>query len=286
MGRNTKYSLGLYEKAIPNGFSFEEMLSIAYICDFDRLEISIDESDMRLSRLDWSVAEQRRLLSISKDSGIPIHTMCLSGHRKYPLGSHDAAVRERSMDIMKKAIDFAGETGIKLIQLAGYDVYYEEHDERTQALFEENLALAVEYAAKCGIAMGFETMETPFMDTVAKAMKYVSEIKSAWLGVYPDIGNLQNASVLYGHDVLDDLQTGSGHIFAVHIKETVPGVYRDMRFGSGHTRYDDCLKLAVQQKVHMYTGEFWYQKGQDYLEEIRRSSAFLREKLDRAFLCE
>lgn len=283
MDRNKNYSLGLYEKAIPTGFTFEEMLEITDKCGFDRLEVSIDETDMRLSRLDWSVAEQHRLLIASKDSGIPIHTICLSGHRKYPFGSHDAAVRERSMDIMKKAIDFAGETGVKLIQLAGYDVYYEEHDEKTQAFFEENLTAAVEYASKCGIAMGFETMETPFMDTVKKAMRYVYDNKSAWLGVYPDIGNLQNAAVLYGYDVVEDLKSGEGHIFAVHLKETVPGKYRDMRFGEGHTRYDDCLAVAAEQKVRMFTGEFWYQKGQDYLEEISRSAAFLREKLDKAF---
>ena len=41
-----------------------------------------------------------------------------------------------------------------------------------------------------GVAMGFETMETPFMDTVEKSMSYVSKVDNPWLGVYPDIGNL------------------------------------------------------------------------------------------------
>ncbi len=34
--------------------------------------------------------------------------------------------------------------------------------EDTRKYFEENLAKAVEMAAKAGIVMGFETMETPF----------------------------------------------------------------------------------------------------------------------------
>ena len=59
MDRNKNYSLGLYEKAIPTGFTFEEMLAITDKCGFDRLEVSIDETDMRLSRLDWSAAEQK-----------------------------------------------------------------------------------------------------------------------------------------------------------------------------------------------------------------------------------
>lgn len=46
-------------------------------------------------------------------------------------------------------------------------------------------------AARKGILLGFETMETPFMDTVEKAMYYVKTIDNAYLGVYPDIGNLK-----------------------------------------------------------------------------------------------
>ena len=39
------YSLGLYEKAMPAGLSFEEMLSVTAKCGFDRLEISVDETE-------------------------------------------------------------------------------------------------------------------------------------------------------------------------------------------------------------------------------------------------
>lgn len=81
------------------------------------------------------------------------------------------------------------------------------------------------------------------MDTVAKSMEYVRMINSPWLGVYPDIGNLQNAAVLYGHSITEDLALGTGHIFAMHLKETRPGVYRDMAFGTGHTPYAPCLQL-------------------------------------------
>ena len=47
-----QYSLGLYEKAMPDGLSFREMLELTKRTGFDRLELSIDESDMRLARLD------------------------------------------------------------------------------------------------------------------------------------------------------------------------------------------------------------------------------------------
>ena len=87
-------------------------------------------------------------------------------------------------------------------------------------------------AAKQGVLLGFETMETPFMDTVEKAMAYVKDVDQAYLGVYPDIGNLKNASLLYNVDVNEDIMTGKGHIFATHLKETVPGKYREIPFGT------------------------------------------------------
>ncbi len=277
-----EYSLGLYEKAMPPGMSFKEMLLMTSRCGFDRLEISIDESDERLSRLEWSQKQINELGLLINDTGVPIKTMCLSGHRRFPFGSHDQEIRERSIDIMKKAVDFSSRIGISIIQLAGYDVYYENHDESTAAMFENNLILATEYASKNGVILAFETMETPFMDTVGKAMKYVEKIKSPYLGVYPDIGNLKNAAVVYGSDLLADIRSGTGHIVAAHLKETEPGVYRDMDFGTGHTEYDKCIELLWGLGVRMFTGEFWFDGKNNAEARISEASSFLRKKIEGA----
>ena len=103
---------------------------------------------------------------------------------------------------MEKAIRLAEDLGIRIIQLAGYDVYYEEGSEETRERFEENLKKAVEMAAKAGVMMGFETMETEFMNTVEKAMVYVNRVNSPYLNVYPDLGNVTNAAVTYGTDAV------------------------------------------------------------------------------------
>ena len=282
MDKSKAYSLAIYEKALPSGLSLEEKLTAAAHCGFDRLEISIDESDERLERLDWS-EQQREFAETIRNLGVPIRTMCLSAHRKYPFGASDGAVRRKSLDIMKKAVDFGANIGVSIIQLAGYDVYYEESTEQTRRDFRENLMRAVEYAAGNGMILAFETMETPFMDTVEKAMYYVDKVKSPWLGVYPDAGNLQNAAVCYGRDVMKDFDLGAGHIFALHLKETKPGVYRNMRFGSGgHTEYRRFVRHALDMGVRMFTAEFWYQEGQDGIAEAKRASRFLREILDEA----
>ena len=280
------YRLGLYEKSMPAGLTWREMLAAGYAAGFDQLEISIDESDARLARLDWTDQQKLELLATQVETGMPVRTMCLSGHRKYPLGSRDSQVRARGMEILRKAVDFAGDMGIRIIQLAGYDVYYEEGGEDTRARFAENLAVGVEYAAARGVALGFETMETPFMDTISKSMAYVNEIDSPYLGVYPDLGNLTNACELYGQRVTDEIRAGRGHLMAMHLKETVPGKYRDMDFGTGRVDFPAGIREAYACGVRLFTAEFWHDGRVNWQERLKDTNRFLREKFECASLDE
>ena len=86
------YYLGLYEKSMPNTLTLEEKLRQAKAAGFDFMEISIDETDAKLSRLDMTREERKALVDAMYQAGLPIKTMCLSGHRKYPLGSRDESV--------------------------------------------------------------------------------------------------------------------------------------------------------------------------------------------------
>lgn len=284
MDNKSKYQLGLYEKAMPKNLSWHEKLRIAKEAGFDYLEMSIDETDEKLERLEWDQTLRAALKQAMQDTGIMINSICLSAHRKYPLGSHEEQIRQRSLEIMEKTIDLACDLGIRLIQLAGYDVYYEDGDELTKKYFMENLSKAVMMAAKKGINLGFETMETPFMDTIEKAMQYVTKIDNAYLGVYPDIGNLTNASILYGHDVNEDLTKGKGHLFAAHLKETIPGRYREIPFGSGHTKYIANIDKLKALGVRMFVGEFWDIGNASWKQDLKDANDFLRARLDQVFV--
>ena len=278
-----KYQLGLYEKSMPKTLSWEEKLTLTKESGFDWLEISIDETDEKLARLEWTQEERNAVRQAIEKTGVKMNTMCLSGHRKYPLGTKDEATRARSLEIMEKAIDLAADLGIRIIQLAGYDVYYDEGDAETKANFIENLHKACEMAAVKGILMGFETMETPFMDTVEKSMEYVHLMDSPYLGVYPDIGNLTNASLLYGKSVNEDLQTGKGHLVAAHLKETIPGHYREIPFGTGHTQYVENIECLKALGVRMFVGEFWYIGSETWQQDLKDAGCFLRKHLDCVF---
>ena len=277
-----QYLLGMYEKAVPNDITWEERLTVARDSGFDYVEISVDETDAKLARLDWTADERRELVRLQQECGLPIRSMCLSGHRKYPFGATDPAVRERSMQIMEKALHLACDLGVRTIQLAGYDVYYEDGTDETRKYFAENLARATEMAAREGVLLGFETMETPFMDTVEKSMAYVNQVDSPYLGVYPDLGNLTNASFLYGKSVTDDLATGRGHLLAAHCKETVAGAYREIPFGTGTTDWE-ALDECVKQGVRRYVAEFWYVGSENWREETAFASEYVRGKIEAAF---
>lgn len=280
---NKKYLLGLYEKSMPNTCSWEEKLLNCKKFGFDWLEISVDETDDKLARLDWTDEEINILKELITKTGVPIKTMCLSGHRKYPLGSLDVETIQKSLDIMSKAIQLASKLGIRIIQLAGYDVYYSKGNEKTKETFICNLKLAVEMAAKEGILLGFETMETSFMDTVKKSMEYVNLVDNPYLQIYPDMGNLTNASVLYQHDLVADIQSGKGHLVAAHLKETKPGHYREVPFGTGHTDYNKVITCCKNLGVRMFVGEFWYVGQNNWEEDCIYANRFLRDKLDSVF---
>ena len=276
------YTIGLYEKAMPGTLSWKEKMLVAKKAGYDFIEISIDETDEKLNRLDMSRDKRIELLSLMFETGIPIRTMCLSGHRKYPLGSSDDATRARGMEIMEKAICLAEDLGVRIIQLAGYDVYYEEGSETTRAYFLENLRKATEMASAKGIPMGFETMETEFMNTVEKAMNYVKKVNSVYLNVYPDLGNITNAAVSYGKNVLDDLETGRGHLAAMHLKETVPGKFREIPYGTGHVDFESGIRKAWELGVRRYVTEFWYTGNPEWEKDLDFAVSKMTAILDEA----
>ena len=130
--------MGIYEKALDAEDDWYQRMAKVKELGFDFMEISIDETDEKLSRLEMSKEERKDLVDAMYQAGLPIKTMCLSGHRKYPLGSRDESVRARGLEIMEKAIQLACDLGLRIIQLAGYDVYYEEGGEDTGLVFGES----------------------------------------------------------------------------------------------------------------------------------------------------
>ena len=58
------YTLGLYEKSMPGTLTWKEKLLEAREAGFDFVEISIDETDEKRDRLNWTKEERLELVKI------------------------------------------------------------------------------------------------------------------------------------------------------------------------------------------------------------------------------
>lgn len=277
--------IGIYEKALPGGISWLERLRIAKELGFDFVEMSVDETDERLSRLDWTQEERRRFVLASLETGIRVPTMCLSGHRRYPLGSHDPATRAEGLSLMNKAIELADDLGIRVVQLAGYDVYYESKDETTRQYFIDNLKLACTWAQARQVILAIEIMDDPFINSITSYLSIAAEVGSPWLYVYPDIGNLS----AWDNNVVAELNRGKYDIVAVHLKDTLKvtsefkGKFKDVPFGAGCVEFVSALKTLKALDYHgPFMIEMWSEKSENYRSEIADALTFLLPKLKEA----
>ncbi|PSU50540.1 xylulose 5-phosphate 3-epimerase [Photobacterium frigidiphilum] len=259
---NKKFRLGLYEKAMPADLSWEQKIVAAKDLGFDFIEISVDESDERRARLDWSDEEIYNLRHLCEQHGLPLQSMCLSAHRKFPFGSENEAIRHEAYVIMEKAINLAYKLGIRCIQLAGYDVYYEPQTAVTHQRFIEGMKAATKMAERAGIMLGVEIMDTPYLNSLGKFEVLKKAIPSPYFMAYPDVGNITG----WNYDICTELQLSSDHIIQIHLKDTLKvsstckGQFRDLVIGEGDVDFPSIFKtLANMDYAAPMVIEMWAQ---------------------------
>lgn len=262
------YALGLYEKAMPSDISWREKLAAAKEAGYDYVELSIDATEEKIGRLDMPKKERLALVELMYEVGMPIRTMCVSALTKYSMGNDKPDYEARGMEILEKSIQFAEDIGVRVVMIPGYDVYYEPSTVETKRRYLKNLKIGAQMAERAGVILGLETMENEFMNTVEKAMKYVTLCGSYYLKVYPDLGNMTNAAVQYQTDVLEDLELGRGNITSLHLKETLPGRYREVPYGTGHVNFEAAIEKAWEMGIRRYVTEFWYTGADNWKEDL------------------
>lgn len=276
-----EYSIGLYEKAMPDTLSWKEKFLAAKEAGYDFVEISIDASEAKIARVYMSKKERLELVKTMYETGMPLHTMNMSSLTKYSLGNDKPEYEARGMEILKNAIELAADLGVRIVMVPGYDVFYEPSDYETKKRFLGNLKTAVKWAEKAGVVLAFETMENEFMNTVEKAMKYVTLVNSPYLKIYPDSGNLTNAAVNYKNDVIEDLELGRSHVVALHMKETLPGKFREIPYGTGHVDFEAFAEKAWDMGVRKFVTEFWYVGNPNWKEDLKAAHEMFEKILDR-----
>ncbi|PMN06941.1 xylulose 5-phosphate 3-epimerase [Vibrio lentus] len=257
-----RHRVGLYEKALPNELSWEDKLKQTKGLGFDFLEISVDESDERRSRLDWNDEEVYALRRLCEKHGVPLQSMCLSAHRKFPFGSADPAIREQAVIHMEKAISLAYKLGIRTIQLAGYDVYYEPADKVTHQRFIEGMKLSAQLAERSGVMLAVEIMDTDYLNSLSKFEVLSREVNSPYFTAYPDVGNISG----WNYDIVTELKLSKPHITQIHLKDTYKvtdeykGQFRDLVIGDGEVDFNAIFEtLKETECVVPLVIEMWAQ---------------------------
>ena len=275
--------VGIYEKALPKSFGWRERFVAAREAGYDFVEMSVDETPERLARLDWTLAQRLDFVRASLEEGVPVPTMCLSGHRKYPFGSADEATRVRAAEIMRQAIELAADLGVRVIQLAGYDVYYEPTTPDSRQRYLDGMREALDVAARHQVMLALEIMDTTFLNSISKYLVLSEQLESPWFRVYPDLGNL----TAWGNDVECELALGIDHIVGVHVKETLPvgpgfpGQFRDLAFGEGTVDFVRCFRtLHELGYAGPFLVEMWTEKAADPLHEIRQARQWVRQRMN------
>ncbi len=233
---------GLYEKALPRTLTWEERLAASARAGYQFVEISIDETEERLRRLSWPPSKRRELHDALRAGQASIDTLCLSGHRRFPLGSPSPVVRNQALDIMRRTIDFAAEFGIRIVQVAGYDVFYEESTEKTREGYREGILQAAAWARQACVMLALENVDCALVDSVEKALSFVRAANTPWFQVYPDIGNL----CALQKNMCRELLLGGSHIVGLHLKDTRVGQLRGVPLGGGIVDFEAAFRTLAE----------------------------------------
>ena len=254
-------TLGIYEKALLCDITWDAKLQAAQEAGYDFIELSIDESPQRMARLDWTQRQRDAFNRAVEQSEISIPMMALTSLRKFPLGSIDDSIRQRSLEIVADAVRFAADTGISVIQLAGYDVFYEDSSEKTRSRFLAGVEQSLTLAESVGVILSLEVMDIEYTSSVARLTEIVRSFDSPRLRVYADFGNI----CAWGGDLASDLEAGKGYLMGVHVKDSLPNTFRRVPFGEGIVDFQAGFrKLREMQYDGPFSIEMWCDESPNY----------------------
>ncbi len=266
---------GLYEKSICTTWSWEDKFALVKEAGYDYFEIAIDATPLKLKRL-TDREEQRAIRRASERHDMPLYTFAFTANRFFPLGSEDDAVRAEGVRLLKSAMDFAAYVGARVIQFASYDEYEKPRSRMTEKLFVESLEECVNHASHRGTVLALETMDSDFMDTTQKAMRYVRMFDTCYLGLDVDPGNI----TAMGNDPISDMAFGSGHIAEVEWKDVQHGDVRNTFFGEGIVDFDACFKALHDIGYQGFmAAEMWANDDPTTHHRIFEAIEFLKGKM-------
>lgn len=266
--------LGIYEKALPLDEDIESNLYSAAEAGYSFFEMALDKD--RLERFQWTAEQKATWIRASFNSRVNFYNMVLSAHRDFPFGSNEVKFRKQALTIMEQAIDFSVSMGIRTIQIAGYyTLENEETTEDSKKWFLEGMYQSAELASKSGIMLGIENMDRDII-SLEQMKEIVEEVRSPWLKMYPDIGNL----TAHHFDVKQALTENINHIVGIHLKDTREGVFRRVPYGEGIVDFKGAFETLFEAGYDGPFGlEMWNDNSENSLEIIKEARSWMLDQM-------
>lgn len=269
----SKSKIGIYEKALPM-MSWENYFYTVASAGFDFMEISLDDNPSRLERLNLGINECHNIRKLAEDAGLTMQSLCLSAHKRYPLGSCDPNLRKKGMDILKKCINICSFLGIRVILVTGFCVYYEPETKDTLKWYTDSLSEAAQWADSNEIMLAVEPVEKG-LTTVHDVKKVINLIDSPWVRIYADPANMAGLGI----DPIPEIRNNIQDCVAMHIREALPDYYDNVEFGQGILDFDALFKMLAELNWNCpLMIEMWNHGEPNYYNKIAQARTFIEKK--------
>jgi L-ribulose-5-phosphate 3-epimerase UlaE len=275
--------LGVYEKALRPTDDFDDLFRQVRQAGFASVDLSIDESPRRSVRLAWGPVQRQTVRDAAVRQGVQVGGLCLSLHRKAMPDGSDPPLRLRAREVLRQGIDLCADLGVPVLQLAGSFARYEPAAPQARRCYVDCLRGGAHYASRRGVVLGIESVDGDDLCSITVALQIVRQIDSAWLALYPAIGNLAE----HGLDVVAELTAGQGRMLALHVKDVAPGMPRRVAMGQGVVPWEAAFAELARQRwsgrMVVETGnddaQDSVQKAGDSVQKAWEAREFIKEKL-------
>lgn len=256
--------IGVNAWCFPPGMTIAQQMALAARAGFQGYEPALDETGP-LS-LDSGDGDVRAVRTMACDAGLELTSLATGLYWKYPCTSGDAAVRSKSLDIMKRQLEAAALLGVNTALVVPGMVYacfadappvpYDAAWDRAL----ETVSAAAVHARACGVKIGVENVWNGFLLSPLEMRTFLDTIGDPFVGAYFDVGNvvqfgfpehwvrILGSRIVKSHvkDFRRSVGTLSGFVDLLSGDVDFPEVMKAF----GEVGYDDCIIAEVGAYRH------------------------------------
>jgi len=186
---------GISQWAFPPGKNIESCFKLAKEAGFEGIEVVIGEEGV--INLNSTKKDIDEVVNLSKSIGVEITSLATGLFWKYSLTSDNAAERKKAVKIVKKMLEVAHWLKVDTILVVpgAVDVFF-MHDSPIvpyDKVYERSLQTLKELsheAEKYKVSIAIENVWNKFLLSPLEMKNFVDAIKSPYVGVYFDVGNV------------------------------------------------------------------------------------------------